>query len=254
MDPVSATSGIVGLIAVAFKTIQLVGEYVNLANEHKKHAETLHKELLLMKQVLDQLKDLINEEKRSGRLTSVGDEDRHTVLGKAFSDCTKTIEQIQDKLKEPTNKFQKAMAKMKWPFEQKDVLRMVDSLRRYTQLFQLSLTEANRKLLCKTFEAASEGLKSQRDNCKEIRRLWADVPQMATAAESTLKQTETLLSLIPTLLQEVSSDIKEIGVTQQAAERREQGKHFCTLSSRGSQGNCANRKENYVDYAAFSAL
>lgn len=243
MDPVSAASGIVGLIAVAFKTIQLVGEYVNLANEHKKHAETLHKELLLMKQVLDQLKDLINEEKRSGTLTSVDDEDRPTVLGKAFSDCTKTIEQIQDKLKEPANKFQKAMAKMKWPFEHKDVLRMVDSLRRYTQLFQLSLTEANRKLLCKTFEAASEGLKSQRDNCKEFRRLWAGVPQMARAAESTLKQTETLLSLIPTLLQEVSLDIKEIGVAQHAAERREQGKHFCTLSFRGGQVNRANRKE-----------
>ncbi len=122
MEPVSAASGIAGLIAVAFKTIQLVTEYVNLAHEHKKHAEMLSKELLLLKEVLDQLKNFINEEKRNGRMMSVDDEDRNTVFGRAFADCTKTIEEIQDKLKEPVSRFKKAVAKLKWPFEQKGQL------------------------------------------------------------------------------------------------------------------------------------
>lgn len=226
MDPLSAASGIAGLIAVSVKAIQMVGEYVTLVHEHKKHAETLHKELLLMKQVLDQLKNLIDEEKRNGRLISADDEDRNTVLGKAFSDCTKTIEKIQDKLREPVNKFQKAMAKLKWPFDQKDVLLMVDSLRRYTQLFQLSLTVANCELLTKTFDAACEGLELQRANCKEMEKRWAGVPQIVKAAGDTLVQTETLLNLVPTFLQEVSSNIKEIGLAQRAVEQREQGEHF----------------------------
>ena len=227
MEPVSAASGIAGLIAVAFKTIQLVTEYVNLAHEHKKHAEMLSKELLLLKEVLDQLKNFINEEKRNGRMMSVDDEDRNTVFGRAFADCTKTIEEIQDKLKEPVSRFKKAVAKLKWPFEQKEVLRLVDNLRRYTQLFQTSLTLSNCDLLSKTFDVASEGLKLQREKFKEIQRLCEGIPHMAKAAEETLVQTETLLKLIPTFLQEVSLDIKEIGLAQRLAEQREQGEQLC---------------------------
>lgn len=160
-------------------------------------------------------------------MTSIDDEDHSTVLGKAFLDCTKTIEQIQEKLREPVTRFKKAMAKLKWPFEQKDVLRVVDSLRRFTQLFQLSLTVANCELLSKTFDDASEGLKLQRENCKQIEKLSAGLPQMAIAAKDTLQQTETLMKLVPTFLHEVSLDIKEIGLAQREAEQREQGKHLC---------------------------
>lgn len=226
MEPVSAASGIAGLIAVAFKTIQLVTEYVNLAHEHKKHAEMLNKELLLLKEVLDQLKNFINEEKRNGRMMTVNDEDRNTVLGRAFAHCTSTIEEIQDKLKEPLSRFKKAMAKLKWPFEQKEVLRLVDNLRRYTQLFQLSLTVSNCDLLSKTFDVASEGLKSQREKSKEIQRLCEGIPHIAKAAEETLAQTETLLKLVPTFLQEVSLGIREIGLAQRLAEQREQGEQL----------------------------
>jgi Fungal N-terminal domain of STAND proteins len=227
MDPLSAASGIAGLIAVAFKTIQIVSEYVIDANEHKKHAEELRKELVLLKEVLDQLSALINDGKRSGEIASVDGEHRNTVLGKAFIDCTRTIEKVQEKLKEPVGKFRKAMAKLKWPFDQKDVLRIVDSLRRYTQLFQLSLTVANCELLSKTFDAASEGLKLQREKCKDIERLCGDFPDMAKTAKDNLQQTEILLEILPTFLQDVSLDIKEIGLTQREAERREQGERLC---------------------------
>ena len=241
MDPLSAASGIAGLIAVAFKTSQMVGEYLGLMKEHKTHVETLHRELLLMKQVLDQLKSLISEERRNGRMVSVDDEDRNTVLGKAFADCTKIIEKVQDKLREPLNSFGKAVAKLRWPFEQKDILRMVDILRRYNQLFQLSLTVAHCELLSQTFDAASEGLKMQHDNYKVIKTLSAGVPEMAKAAENTLAQTEILLRLVPTLLEEVSSDIKEIGVSQREAEQREQGKQLMFNpfpASRGARRAC----------------
>lgn len=224
LDPFTAATGIAGLIAVAMKTIQMVGEYVESVHEHKKLAETLQKELELIKQVLDQLKTLIDNEKRNGRLTNVDDRDRNTVLGKAFLDCTKSIEEIQDKLVEPVNRFKRAIAKLQWPFDQKDILRMVDNLRRYTQLFELSLTVTNCELLSKTFDAASESLTLQRDNCKEIQKLCATVPQMAQTAEDTLKQTEILLKLVPTFLQDMSADMKEIGIAQRKAEQREHGK------------------------------
>lgn len=231
MDPVSSASGIAGLIAVAVKTIELVGEYVMIVHEHKKHVETLRKELELMKEVLEKLNEVIIGEKHSGEMTGVDGEDRNTVLGKAFSDCTNTIEQIQGKLKEPLGRLQKAMAKLKWPFEQKDVLRMVDKLRRYTQLFQLSLTAGNRQLLSKTFDAASEGLKLQRDSCKNMQKLWEGFPDMAKTAEKTLEQTETLLELVPTFLHEFSLDMKEIEFAQKEAERREQGKDRAVILS-----------------------
>jgi hypothetical protein len=247
MDPVSVASGVIGLIAVAFKTIELLGSYVKSSHEHKKNAEALHKELLLMKQVLDQLKALLEEERRQGRMVTADDGDRNTVLGKAFYDCTKIIEQIQGKLKDPVKTFQKAMAKLKWPFEQKEIARLVDSLRRYTQLFQLSLTAANCNLLSKTFDAAGEGLKAQQENCRHIQRLAAGMPQMAQAAEDTLQQTEKLLQLIPTL-EEVSLDVRELGMAQRAAERREQGEREGSWNLMPSRTSISSRSSGQLDH------
>ena len=224
MDPFTAASGIAGLIAVAVKTIQMLGEFVGLMNEHKKHAESLHKELLLMTQVLNQLKSLIDKQKHSGRLRSTDIADHETILGKAVLDCTKTIEQIQETLREPVHRFKRAMAKLQWPFEQKDIKIMVDHLHRYTELFQLSLIVENCDLLSKTFDAAYEGLNLQRDNCKQVEKLSAGFPHMATVAnvaKNTLQQTETLLKLLPMLLQDAFSDSKE---ARKKAEQREHGK------------------------------
>lgn len=192
-------------------------------HEHKKHAETLHKELLLTKEVLDELNCWITTQKRNCKLSSLNDKDRNTVLGRAFSDCMKTVEKIQDKLKEPVNKFKKAMAKLQWPFEQKEILRMVDSLRRYRELFQLSLTLANCELLSKTFDAANEGLMLQRNRFKEAEKLVEDFPEIAKATQDRLVQTERLMELVPTFLQELSLDVKEITLAQREAEQREQG-------------------------------
>ncbi|ERF70990.1 hypothetical protein EPUS_03269 [Endocarpon pusillum Z07020] len=225
MDPFTAATGIAGLIAVAVKTIQMLGEFTGLITEHKKHAESLHKELSLMTQVLDQLKSLIHKQKHSGRLRSADNADHKTILGKAVLDCTKIIEQIQEKLREPVHRFKRAMAKLHWPFEQKDIKAMVDDLHRYTELFQLSLVVENCELLSKTSDAAYEGLNLQRDNCKQVEKLSAGLPHMATVAndaKNTLQQTEALLKLLPTLLQGASSDTKEArkGVEQREHERR----------------------------------
>lgn len=224
MDPFTAATGIAGLIAVAVKTIQMLGEFAGLINEHKKHVESLHKELSLMMQVLDQLKSLIDKQKHSGRLRSTDNVDHQTILGKAVLDCNKIIEQIQEKLREPVHRFKRAMAKLQWPFEQKDIRTMVDQLHRYTELFQLSLVAENCDLLSKTFDAAYEGLNLQRDNCKQVERLSAGLPHMATVAKvakNTLQQTETLLKLLPTLLQDALLDTKE---ARKEAEQREHGK------------------------------
>ena len=226
MDPLSAISGIVGLIAISTKVIQLITEFSVLAGEHKNHAETLHTEILLLNQVLGQLKGLIDEERKHGRLTLIDDTDENTVLGKAFKDCARLMEQISLKLKEPSSKFQKAIVKMRWPYDQKEVFRMVQSLHRYTQLFQFSLNMTNCELLSKSFDAASDGLKLQLDNCKAIQKLSAGIPQLAKTAEETLQQTETLIKLVPSFLQEVAEDMREIGQSQRLAEQREQGKQL----------------------------
>ncbi len=233
MDPFTAASGIAGLIAVALKTIQMIGEYVVLLNEHRKHAETLQKELQLMAQVLGQLKHLMHEQRRNGVLGRTENEFANSVLGKALLDCTKIIEQIQDKLREPVNRFKKAMAKLQWPFEQKDIKLMVDNLHRYTQLFQLSLTASNCEILSNTFDAATEGLKLQRNNCEQIEKLSVGFPEMIKVAEVKLEQTKTLLNLVPTFLHDISSDMKEVELAQRMAEQREYGKQSTSQEDRG---------------------
>ena len=223
MDPLSASSGIIGLIAISVKVIQLIAEFTILAGEQKNHAETLHTEILLLNQVLGQLKGLIDEGQKHGRLTLIDDTDENTVLGRAFADCSKLMQQISQTLKEPVTRFQRAMAKLKWPYEQKEVFRMVQSLHRYTQLFQFSLNITNCELLSKTFDLANDGLKMQQENCKKIQELSAGMPDLAKNAEESLQQTETLLELVPSLLREVSIDIREIEQSQMLAEQREQG-------------------------------
>lgn len=223
MDPLSASSGIVGLIAISVKVIQLVAEFTILAGEQKNHAETLRTELLLLNQVLGQLKGLIDDGQSRGRLVLIDDTDEHTVLGKTFADCSKLMEQIAGTLKEPVTKFQRAMAKLKWPYEQKEVFRLIQSLHRYTQLFQFSLNMTNFELFSKTWDAANDGLKLQQENCKTIKQLSAGMPELAKTAEENLRQTETLLELMPSLLREVSIDIREIEQSQMLAEQREQG-------------------------------
>ena len=90
----------------------------------------------------------------------------------------------------------------------------------------MSLTVSNCDLLSKIFEVVSENLKEQRDKSEQIMTLCEGIPDIAKAAEKTLAQTETLMGLVPTFLQEVSLDIKEIGLAQRLAEQREQGEQL----------------------------
>ena len=136
MDVISLSSGIAGLITLALQVSGIIANYVSAVKEGPKNIEELKEELILLGEVLSQLQDFLHDEKHKGRSF-----DSNSVLQSAFSSCKRRIERIGDKLKPPDGgKISRMVDRLKWPFESKEVDKMINNLRCYGQTFQFSLT------------------------------------------------------------------------------------------------------------------
>ncbi len=136
MDGVSLASGIAGLITLALQVSSVIAEFSIAVKEGPKNIEELKQELLLLGEILGQLQDFLRSEKLKGRSF-----DSNSVLQSAISSCKVRIERIGDKLKPPDGgRGARLVARLKWPFESKEVEKMVANMRSYTQAFQFSLT------------------------------------------------------------------------------------------------------------------
>jgi len=217
MDGVSVASGIAGLITLAITVTGTLTEFVTAIRDKPKNVKELHDELLLLGEVLSQLRDFLAEEEAKGRSFS-----RNSVLQKAITDCYARIERIGDKLK-PTEggKIARALDRMKWPFEQKDVLQMVENLRRFTHTFQFAVTIEGCKILSKTSEDATKGLQEMLDVSKKINELSAQMGLSAAESTKRASQLQDILALLP-LLTDTAEAVKELSNAARLAEIRDQ--------------------------------
>ena len=109
---------------------------------------------LLLGDVLSRLRDFLQSEQATG---STFDED--SVLHLAISDCKSRIERIGDKLKPSEGgKLARAVDRLKWPFEQKEILQMMENLRRYRSTFEFAVGIQGCKILSRASRDASEGI------------------------------------------------------------------------------------------------
>ena len=170
--------------------------YVNSIKERAKNIQELHDELLLLGEVLSSLRDFLNSEKAKGRSF-----DTNSVLQKALTDCKSRIERIGDRLRssEDGGKLARALDKLRWPFEQREVMQMVENLRRYTQTFQFAFTIEGCNLLSKTSSDATKGLQEMLEVSRKVSELSA---QMGLSTEESSKralQLEQIIGLMPLL-------------------------------------------------------
>jgi hypothetical protein len=215
MDGVSVASSIAGLVTLALQVGGTIAIYVNAIKERSKNVKELHDELLLLSEVLSNLRDFINTRQAEGKSF-----DTVSVLSKAIRDCRQRIERIGDKLKPPpdSGRLARAIDQLRWPFEQREVMQMVENLRRYSQTFQFAFTIEGFNLLSKSSEDATRGLQEMLEVSRKISELSAQMGLSTKESSKRAAQLEQIIELVPIL----TMDVHEISQAARLAEAREQ--------------------------------
>ncbi|OQV07153.1 Ankyrin repeat-containing protein [Cladophialophora immunda] len=217
MDGVSVASSIAGLVTLALQVSATIAIYVNSIKERANTVRELHDELLLLGEVLSGLRDFLESEKVKGRAL-----DTQSVLSKAIRDCRQRMERIGDRLKPSDGgKVARAIDHLRWPFEQREVMQMVENLRRYTQTFQFAFTIEGFNLLSKTSEDATKGLQEMLLISKKMSELSAQMGRSADESSKLAIQLEGIIALVPVLAR-TAADVNEISQATRLAELREQ--------------------------------
>ncbi|KAL2399710.1 Ankyrin-1 [Exophiala dermatitidis] len=217
MDGVSVASGVAGLLTLALQVSETIVVYVNSVKERSKNIQELHNELLLLGEVLSGLRDFLQSESARKSIFAT-----NSVLHRALQDCRSRIERIGDKLKVSNGgKVSRTLEKLMWPFEQKEVMHMVENLRRYTQTFQFALTIEGCTLLATSSDAATEGLQKMLDESRRIREMSAQIGLSTEEVSKRAAQLEQIIALLPMLAQ-TAVDVTGIAQTARLAELRDQ--------------------------------
>lgn len=179
-------------------------------------------ELSLLENVLDRLQHFIASD--AAKNVSF---DSSSVLAIAVTNCTKRVERIAEKIRTSTgNKLNRAIQRLKWPFEQEEVKKIASNLQRFTQTFQFALQVEGISILSQSIANTEEALQKQHQGCQEslafLQRM--NLSQTAiTEIQGKSKQIGTLISILPTLLRQ-SDDIREMNQSIRSQEEREQGR------------------------------
>lgn len=136
MDPLSVASGVAGLISLAIDVGQIASDYCIAVKNAPKDIQELREEFISLSHILEQLKAFLESESCKGKSF-----DKTSVLCCAVGSCKDKVATISEKLKRSDGgRLSKMVDRLHWPFQQNDVLQMVETLRRYIQTFQFSLT------------------------------------------------------------------------------------------------------------------
>jgi len=133
MDALSTTASIISILQLSFDVLK----YIIGATGATKERRRLRQEILACEYILLQLQDHADNTDGSTEWREKIEvlEDSNTPLYRLGV----TLEAIKAKL-EPKRGLDKALSALKWPFDQKEVERLISALQREKSLFQLALT------------------------------------------------------------------------------------------------------------------
>src|SRR5450432_1009291 len=137
MDGLSVAASIAGLASLTLEVTRILHNYYSNVESAPKDIENLTREVEALSTVLEQLETFLN---RGGVIGNSFDQTA-SVLASTVKDCRTTLDNLEKGLTVPTKEgFPKMLGRLIWPFRKDQVQKMVDSLRRYTLIFQFSLT------------------------------------------------------------------------------------------------------------------
>jgi len=219
MDPLSITTGVVGLLAVVAEVTKAVNGYVLAVRGQKQEIRDLHQELLLLGGILGQLRDFLSTQQ-----TKDASFDDDSVLRNAMMNCGRRLERVGDRLKASSGgKLAQTLDKLKWPFEQGEVKKLVESLQRCAQTFQFALTAKGLGILSKAVDTAETALHEQRANFQTIMKTLREDALPTAQIEAKIAQSQNMSVILPLLLDQ-AGEIREMSQHLRLQEEREQAR------------------------------
>jgi hypothetical protein len=139
MDPLSAASGVAGLLSLALQVGMTIGIYANSVKSASKDAQRLEREIQAFSSVLQQLYEFL-QSKDADHVAF----ERTSVLVVATNSCDKELSDLQKKLEKYStgDKASRVLQRLSWPFTEKENRETVDAIHRWMQLYSLSLQTA----------------------------------------------------------------------------------------------------------------
>lgn len=139
MDPISAASGVAGLLSITIQVGMTIGAYVNSVKGASKGAQKLEREVQAFSSVLKQLHEFLQSKDGDHVIF-----EPTSVLLVATNSCDKELGDLQKKLEKfsTSDKASRFLQKLSWPFTEKENQEAIDALHRWAQLYSLSLQTA----------------------------------------------------------------------------------------------------------------
>lgn len=138
MDPLSVAASAAGLMSLCIGIIDVVGDYYTSAKNARKDIQGLKSELEYLSTVLERLEQVLRSD---GLRCNSFSFDTSSVLIAALRSCEKQIGEISLKLqRNKDSNASRILERLKWPFNEKEIQKLIELLRRYILTFQFSLT------------------------------------------------------------------------------------------------------------------
>lgn len=135
MDPLSIAASLAGLVSLTSRVSRTIGSYCKSVKDARKDVQETAQELASMYDVLHQLDGLLRSQQLKTKI------DSNSVLAKAIAVCGNNIERLSSKVQRlELDGLARVWEKLKWPFNEKEMQKILATLRKCAATFQFSLT------------------------------------------------------------------------------------------------------------------
>lgn len=138
MDPLSIVASVAGLVSLSAEASKIIGEYYTSAKNASKDVQDIKTELESLSIILQRLELLLRSDKMGSKSISF---DNSSVLNSALISCETIIKEVTAKLQRSNDSSAARMwERLKWPFSEKEVQKLLETLHAYIHTFQFALT------------------------------------------------------------------------------------------------------------------
>lgn len=135
MDPLSIAASVAGLIGLTSKVSRIIDSYCKSVKNARKDVQDTAQELASMYDALHQLDGLLRSQQLKTQI------DSNSVLLNAITLCGNSIRRISSKVQTlEADGLARVWEKLKWPFNEKEMQKILATLRKCAATFQFSLT------------------------------------------------------------------------------------------------------------------
>lgn len=135
MDPLSIAASLAGLVSLTSRVSRTIGSYCKSVKDARKDVQETAQELASMYDVLHQLDGLLRSQQLKTKI------DSNSVLAKAIAVCGNNVERLSSKVQRlELDGLARVWEKLKWPFNEKEMQKILATLRKCAATFQFSLT------------------------------------------------------------------------------------------------------------------